>query len=520
MKILATILLGPGSEASVGDAIRSAASSVDGFILIESGGGNDAIEAALDAAKGAPCTIHEYRWDGDYGAARNAALNWARHAEGGCDYALTLDPDERLVLRRQLRDDIALNPEAEVFLMQDRDEGYCKERVLRCASDLSWHGRVCEFMVGMTVPQVRLGGVFWELPKDEAAHRRRWERGVIECRRMIDGGDDRYRWRRHLGSCLMGLERRAEAVEHYRAALELTDVPEETAWMRYLLAEQSVLDGDFEKAKSEAAVALADHAGFIPEFGWIMGYCELKLGNHQNASRWAQLASSAPPDRTRVGFRSQRVKPGCQQIIGYLHGPGAEERRDGDFTVADFARRRAMRPNYQKLTAAVVDTLKPESHLDLGAGQGLLVEAMHDRDIRTRGVELEEAARPATRADIQQFIRYGLGVEMWAGQDPADLVSCVEVLEHVPESDADKAVAAICGRSTRWVYFSAAAPGQAGKGHVNCQPKPYWRTKFEAHGFRFAEQETSALVARIKDMQPCWWLPKNAMIFKRESAEV
>lgn len=519
MKVLATVLLGPGSEASVGDAIKSAASSVDGFILIESGGGDEALEAALDACKGSTATVRQYRWIGDYGDARNAALNWARHIEGGCDYALTLDPDERLMLRRPLKDDIALNPDAEVFLMQDRDEGYFKERVLRCASDLSWHGRVCEFMVGMTMPQVRIGGLFWELPKDEASHRRRWDRGVVECQRMIADGDDRYRWRRHLGSCLMGLERRAEAVKHYRAALALTDVPEETAWMRYLLAEQTVLDGDFEKARSEAAAALAEHAGFLPEFGWIMGYCELKLGNHQNASRWAQLASSVPADRTRVGFRSQRVKPGCQQILGYLHGPGAEERRDGDFTVADFARRRALRPNYQKLAAAIVATLSPESHLDLGAGQGLLVESLHDAGIRSRGVELEEAARPATRSDIQPLIGYGLGVEMWPGQDKADLVSCVEVLEHVPESDADKAVAAICGRSTRWVYFSAAAPGQPGKGHVNCQSKKYWRAKFEAQGFRFAESETSSLVERIKDLQPCWWLPKNAMIFQRESTE-
>jgi hypothetical protein len=53
---------------------------------------------------------------------------------------------------------------------------------------------------------------------------------------------------------------------------------------------------------------------------------------------------------------------------------------------------------------------------------------------------------------------------------------------------------------------------------VNCQPKKYWRAKFEANGFLFAEAETAALVGQIKDLQPCEWLPKNAMIFKREGA--
>ena len=98
---------------------------------------------------------------------------------------------------------------------------------------------------------------------------------------------------------------------------------------------------------------------------------------------------------------------------------------------------------------------------------------------------------------------------------PAELTTCIEVLEHIPEPEADAAVAALCNASSRWVYFSAAAPGQPGKGHVNCQDKPYWRQKFEARGFRLAEEQTAAFVERVRDLQPCWWLPRNAMIFER-----
>lgn len=512
--ILATVLLGPGSELTVGDAIRSVADAVDGFVLIDSGGGGQALRAAYEAASKQAHTAH-YDWVGDYGAARQFALDEARRV--GATYAVTLDPDERLVLPPDFRQKLSDNADAEVFLLRDRDEGYFKERVLRCSAPLQWIGRVCEFMAGMSQPQVKMGGHFFELPKDPDAHRRRWERGVVECQRMIDAGDDRYRWRRHMGSCLMGLDRREEALAQYRAAEALAVAPEEKAWIRYLIIEQLVIDENIEEAFPQASVALAEHAGFIPEFGWILGYCELKRGNWQNASRWAQLALHTPADRTRVSFRGSRVKPGCEALLAYLHAEGAQERMDGDFTAADFQHRKMYGPNYRRLGKALVELLGPDKHLDLGAGQGLLVEAMQGQGVASHGIELSASAKRSTVEHIRDnHMTYGWGMTEWHRVAPADLVSSVEVLEHLPESDADQAVATICGRSTRWVYFSAAAPGQAGKGHVNCQPKKYWRAKFEAHGFRFAEAETAALVAKIRDMQPCWWLPQNAMIFRKE----
>ncbi len=434
----------------------------------------------------------------------------------GADYVLTLDPDERLVFSEHWRAVIETNPTAEVFISRDKDDGYYKERVLKCKSDLAWEGPACEYMTGMTMPQVRIGIAFWELPKTPEQERRRWERGVRSMTAMIEKGDDRYRWRRHRGSCLMGLGRTEEAIADYRAALPLANTPEETAWMRYLLCEQSVLAEKFDEATEDAADALAAHAGFIPEFGWVLAYCELKRNNLQNASRWAQIASQLPEDRTRVGFRGKQAREGCRNILGYLH---SVERRDGSFTAADFDRRKAMGPNYRRVAAALVGLFAPEKHVDLGAGQGLLVEAMRDAGVDCAGIELAKAAEQATREDIRQHIVFGVGSDGWNLAPPCELVSSVEVLEHIPEEQADQAVAAICGRSTRWVYFSAAAPGQPGKGHVNCQAKPYWRAKFEANGFRFAEAETAAFVAKIHDLQPCWWLPKNAMIFCKEGTQ-
>jgi tetratricopeptide (TPR) repeat protein len=323
MKIYATVLLGPGSEKSVAGAIQSAAARVDGFLLIESGGGDLAVMAATDAVieSQASATLREFRWTGSYAEARQFALDAARDIEGGCDYAVTLDPDERLELPDNLRDLLQAHPEIAVWTLVDRDEGYHKERIIRCSSGARWHGRVCE---NIELPEEqdrgRMRGHFWELPKDEAATTRRYERGVVECRRMIAEGDDRYKWRRHLGSCLLGLGKRREAIEEFTVALSLAESDEERAWVSYLLCEHDVIDEQYEAAQARAADGLRRHAGFLPEFGWIFAFCQYKAGHQQNASRWAQLVVSTPPDRTRVSFRSKNAHRGSRQILAALHG--------------------------------------------------------------------------------------------------------------------------------------------------------------------------------------------------------
>ncbi len=100
--------------------------------------------------------------------------------------------------------------------------------------------------------------------------------------------------------------------------------------------------------------------------------------------------------------------------------------------------------------------------------------------------------------------------------DRADLVCCVEVLEHIPEPSAALAVHNLCDLSKRWVYFSAAQPGQLGHGHVNCQPPAYWIEKFQMHGFRLAESQTAALRGVLAPLS-LYWLPQNALIFERAS---
>jgi 2-polyprenyl-6-hydroxyphenyl methylase/3-demethylubiquinone-9 3-methyltransferase len=103
--------------------------------------------------------------------------------------------------------------------------------------------------------------------------------------------------------------------------------------------------------------------------------------------------------------------------------------------------------------------------LDVGCGGGILAEAMAKRGARVTGIDLSEKALRVAQLHLLESkleIRY----EMAAAEDFAgefDVVTCMELLEHVP--DPSRMVAA-CARLVRpggQVFFST----------INRNPKSY-----------------------------------------------
>jgi SAM-dependent methyltransferase len=170
------------------------------------------------------------------------------------------------------------------------------------------------------------------------------------------------------------------------------------------------------------------------------------------------------------------------------------------------------RPNYEQLAAGLVATIDFDSHLDVGCGQGLLLEPLltrHGKDVH--GFELSPAAREFLPATLRDRVETRSAVGAQPDRD-YDLVSCVEVIEHIPEAESIEVVRFLAASARKWIYFSAAIPGQPGVGHINCQPTLYWLLRFDEVGWRLDLERSRALHERIRGMRPCWWLPQNALI--------
>jgi SAM-dependent methyltransferase len=95
-----------------------------------------------------------------------------------------------------------------------------------------------------------------------------------------------------------------------------------------------------------------------------------------------------------------------------------------------------------------------------------------------------------------------------------DLVECLEVAEHVPPALG----AALIDNLTRHgdhILFSAAVPGQGGKGHINERPLGYWRDLLADRGYRAFDYLRAAVIDRPEVE---WWYRYNTLLYVHERA--
>jgi len=107
-----------------------------------------------------------------------------------------------------------------------------------------------------------------------------------------------------------------------------------------------------------------------------------------------------------------------------------------------------------------IASLAGKRAVDVGCGGGILAEAMAQRGAQVRGIDLAE--RSLQVAELHA-IESGAAVEYeriaaedLAAREPAawDVVTCMELLEHVPDPESIVRACANLARPGGWVFFS------------------------------------------------------------------
>lgn len=139
---------------------------------------------------------------------------------------------------------------------------------------------------------------------------------------------------------------------------------------------------------------------------------------------------------------------------------------------------------WQAFFGAVADRLiadiAPKTTLDAGCAIGLLVEALRDRGVDADGIDFSEYAIARSRDDIRRHLTLGSITDPL--QRRYDLITCLEVLEHLSAPDADKAIANLCA-FTDDLIVSSTPMHYRDPTHTNIHPAEYWTERFARHGF-------------------------------------
>jgi SAM-dependent methyltransferase len=155
---------------------------------------------------------------------------------------------------------------------------------------------------------------------------------------------------------------------------------------------------------------------------------------------------------------------------------------------------------FGRVADEIVRLIHPQTVLDVGCAKGFLVESLRDRGVEAYGFDVSEYAIREIRPDISQYC--------WVGSATGginknyDLITCIEVCEHLSESDALNAIRQMISH-TDTILFSSTPSDFTEATHVNVRPIIDWLRAFAQFSF-----------APDQEFEPGFLAPQ-ALLFRR-----
>lgn len=159
---------------------------------------------------------------------------------------------------------------------------------------------------------------------------------------------------------------------------------------------------------------------------------------------------------------------------------------------------------------------RPQAHLDMGCGDSSMLRVSKFAGVKTvLGVEVSNHARTIAPQRVHVMIR-DLTTPLDKLRGRFDLVTCIEVAEHVEPEGTDVFLDNVVKNVAERLVFTGAPPGQDGTGHINLKVAAEWKELIEGRGLVFQYEPT----VRLREFWaystgPMFWLPQNVMVFSK-----
>lgn len=150
---------------------------------------------------------------------------------------------------------------------------------------------------------------------------------------------------------------------------------------------------------------------------------------------------------------------------------------------------------FGNIASNIVARYSPKRVLDLGCAKGFLVESLRDRGVNAFGVDISDVAISEVREDIRPYCKVASIEDESVYEGQYDLITCIEVLEHVTEDMAENAIKFMC-RHSKQILFSSSPTDFDEPTHINVKPPDYWDNLFSKYGFKKTEESWQKIVAK------------------------
>jgi SAM-dependent methyltransferase len=147
---------------------------------------------------------------------------------------------------------------------------------------------------------------------------------------------------------------------------------------------------------------------------------------------------------------------------------------------ADYRRNEGWLRFFSTIAGHIVKDVHPATVLDAGCAMGFLVEALRAQGVEAWGVDVSDYAISQVHPSVRAFCAVGSITAPF--ERTYDLITCIEVLEHLDKAEGQRAIENLCCH-TDDVLFSSTPHDFTEATHFNVQPPEYWAEQFARHGF-------------------------------------
>lgn len=140
----------------------------------------------------------------------------------------------------------------------------------------------------------------------------------------------------------------------------------------------------------------------------------------------------------------------------------------------------------------IVKEINPRKTLDVGSAKGFFVEALRDRGVEAYGIDISDYAIAEVREDIKPFCK--VQSALLPIEEKYDLITCIEVLEHLDSKDIPLAIQRMCEAADD-IIFSSTPFDYEEESHVSIHAPEYWVEQFAYNGFYHDVQYDCSYIA-------------------------